>query len=222
MVQRAAVVGRVFWTGSLGAVAESDLDDALDLLEGRDLISTALRSAFRGQRECVFRHVLITDVAYESIPRRQSRGSPCPSGRVARRDERGPRRRVRRAARAPLGRGSPRRGARSRTLRERDRDASRAALSWCLQAAKEASRRAAVDRSRMYAERALSLAVTLDEVADTATALGEAHKLIGEGSPSLESFLRAADALFESGGDNLRTAWICSRVVESSHGGRAA
>ena len=92
------------------------------------------------------------------------------------------------------------------------------ALSWCLQAAKEASpTRAAVDRSRMYAERALSLAVTLDEVADTATALGEAHKLIGEGSPSLESFLRATDALFESGGDNLRTAWICSRVVELVH-----
>ena len=214
VVQRAAVVGRVFWTGSLGAVAESDLDDALDLLEGRDLISTALRSAFRGQRECVFRHVLITDVAYESIPRRDradlhAQVAAWLDGMSVDREGEFAELLAHHWAEAHRG------AALAPGLSESEIEMRRVrALSWCLQAAKEASRRVAVDRSRMYAERALSLAVTLDEVADAATALGEAHKLIGEGSPSLESFLRAADALFESGGDNLRTAWICSRVVE--------
>ena len=71
VLQRAAVVGRVFWTGSLGESNADSLDELLDVLEGRDLITTRMGSAFRGERECIFRHVLTCDVAYESIPRRQ-------------------------------------------------------------------------------------------------------------------------------------------------------
>ena len=68
VLQRAAVVGRVFWTGSLGEPNADSLDELLDVLEGRDLITTRMGSAFRGERECIFRHVLTCDVAYESIP----------------------------------------------------------------------------------------------------------------------------------------------------------
>jgi predicted ATPase len=67
----AAVAGRVFWRGALERMTpDADgLSQALSELERRDLIARQKVSAFEGQRQYQFRHVLVRDVAYELLPR---------------------------------------------------------------------------------------------------------------------------------------------------------
>jgi predicted ATPase len=67
----ASVAGRVFWTGALERMTpEPDtLRGALEELERRELISRQAVSAFEGQQQYAFRHVLVRDVAYELLPR---------------------------------------------------------------------------------------------------------------------------------------------------------
>ena len=71
--QRAAVVGRVFWSGAVAALVSGDEDvaDALDELEDRGLAFPQLRSALAGERQLRFKHILTRDVAYGSLPRRE-------------------------------------------------------------------------------------------------------------------------------------------------------
>src|ERR671910_901213 len=67
----AAVAGRVFWRGALERMAEDTqaLTDALGELERRELIARQTISAFEGQQQYSFNHVLVRDVAYELLPR---------------------------------------------------------------------------------------------------------------------------------------------------------
>ena len=65
-LQRAAVVGREFEAGAVAALAEQDPRPALDALAHKDLI----RHAVRGNGTFRFRHALIRDAAYGSLPKR--------------------------------------------------------------------------------------------------------------------------------------------------------
>ncbi len=66
----ASVIGRTFWRGVLGAIhPDPDLDDRLDTLEARDLIRREPRSQVAGDVEYSFRHMLIREVAYGTLPR---------------------------------------------------------------------------------------------------------------------------------------------------------
>jgi len=67
----AAVAGRVFWRGALERMTpdSSTLSSALAELERRDLIARQTVSAFEGQQQYTFCHVLVRDVAYELLPR---------------------------------------------------------------------------------------------------------------------------------------------------------
>jgi class 3 adenylate cyclase/tetratricopeptide (TPR) repeat protein len=66
----AAVVGRTFWRGVLDAISPGDdLDGALDELERRDLVRREVRSRIEGDVEYRFRHALICDNAYATLPR---------------------------------------------------------------------------------------------------------------------------------------------------------
>jgi class 3 adenylate cyclase len=70
----AAVVGKTFWRGALEAMeAEDGLSELLDALERRDLIRRDTVSAFEGDRQYSFTHVLIRDAAYELLPRTRRR-----------------------------------------------------------------------------------------------------------------------------------------------------
>jgi class 3 adenylate cyclase len=72
VAQRAAVVGRFFWDGAVAALAGVDeLDAVLATLRRREFVLERISSSIAGQREFVFKHVLIRDVAYESLPRRE-------------------------------------------------------------------------------------------------------------------------------------------------------
>ena len=72
LLQDAAVIGKVFWSGALAAAAERDrheLEERLHALERREFVRRDRRSSVAGENEYSFRHALVRDVAYESIPR---------------------------------------------------------------------------------------------------------------------------------------------------------
>jgi len=69
----AAVVGEVFWPGILtemGGVDSDVVDARLHRLIANDVIRRRRRSTVAGQEEYEFLHVLVRDVAYGQIPRR--------------------------------------------------------------------------------------------------------------------------------------------------------
>ncbi|MDX6408249.1 MAG: hypothetical protein QOE13_1320 [Gaiellaceae bacterium] len=71
----AAVVGKVFWSGALERMASGELalSELLDSLEGRDLIRREPVSRLRGDQQFTFKHDLIRDNAYATLPRPQRR-----------------------------------------------------------------------------------------------------------------------------------------------------
>ena len=65
----AAVVGKRFWRGALQQMAgHSDLDDLLDLLEAKGFIRREPISSLPSDREYLFKHIFIREVAYDTIP----------------------------------------------------------------------------------------------------------------------------------------------------------
>jgi class 3 adenylate cyclase/tetratricopeptide (TPR) repeat protein len=72
LLQHASVVGQTFWEGSLAGVeAEEgiDLENALAALEEKDLVVSSAGSRLAGEHEYAFKHVLIRDVAYSTLPK---------------------------------------------------------------------------------------------------------------------------------------------------------
>jgi class 3 adenylate cyclase len=71
----AAVVGKVFWRGALERMREDGvvLEDALDSLEARDLIRHEPLSWIEREEQFAFKHALIREVAYATLPRARRR-----------------------------------------------------------------------------------------------------------------------------------------------------
>jgi class 3 adenylate cyclase/tetratricopeptide (TPR) repeat protein len=72
LLQDAAVVGKVFWSGALASMAgvvEKMVLDGLHELTRRELVRPARVSSMENQAEFGFWHALIADVAYGEIPR---------------------------------------------------------------------------------------------------------------------------------------------------------
>ena len=69
LVQRAAVMGRVFLRGALAHLSSdvADIDAVLDDLLFRDLVLREERSAISGEQAFKFKHVLIREVAYAGL-----------------------------------------------------------------------------------------------------------------------------------------------------------
>ncbi len=66
----ASVVGRVFWRGALSEIcARDDLSTLLGSLEARDLIRREAVSRISGDQQFGFKHGLIHEVAYGTLPR---------------------------------------------------------------------------------------------------------------------------------------------------------
>ncbi len=72
ILQDAAVIGRVFWSGAAARLSDRSAQEARDLL-GRlrlkDVVVLREPPAFSGEIELAFRHALIRDVAYDSLPK---------------------------------------------------------------------------------------------------------------------------------------------------------
>jgi class 3 adenylate cyclase/tetratricopeptide (TPR) repeat protein len=72
LVQDAAVAGRIFWLGAVAALSErpvADVREALGRLRVKEIVTPREPPVFSGELEFAFRHVLIRDVAYESLPK---------------------------------------------------------------------------------------------------------------------------------------------------------
>jgi class 3 adenylate cyclase/tetratricopeptide (TPR) repeat protein len=76
-LQRASVVGRVFWdraVESLGfdsPVERRQLEESLSVLRSKELIFASPVSTFTGTQEYSFKHALLRDVTYETVLKRQ-------------------------------------------------------------------------------------------------------------------------------------------------------
>jgi class 3 adenylate cyclase/tetratricopeptide (TPR) repeat protein len=72
LLQNAAVLGKVFWTGALevvGPVARGNAEALLHSLVRKEFVRRERRPSIQGENEWAFRHVLTRDVAYSQIPR---------------------------------------------------------------------------------------------------------------------------------------------------------
>ena len=69
LLQRAAVIGRIFWEGAVAHLLPDveDLEPVLDDLLLRDFVTRESRSSISGERAYRFKHVLIRDVAYAGL-----------------------------------------------------------------------------------------------------------------------------------------------------------
>jgi class 3 adenylate cyclase len=67
----ASVVGKVFWRGALEAMSSGGeaLGRLLDSLEARDLVRREPVSRLAGEQQFIFKHILIRDTAYATLPR---------------------------------------------------------------------------------------------------------------------------------------------------------
>ena len=82
-LQRAAVVGKVFWPEAILAQGPVDgrLDDLLMEAARRDLVSELDDRGLGGGRAWTFKHILIRDVAYDAIPKTERAGAHDAFGR---------------------------------------------------------------------------------------------------------------------------------------------
>ena len=69
-LQRAAVIGRLFWDDAVADLTEMSVEELqliLSAVRGRELIFRRERSSFAEANEYVFKHALLRDVAYETV-----------------------------------------------------------------------------------------------------------------------------------------------------------
>jgi class 3 adenylate cyclase/tetratricopeptide (TPR) repeat protein len=68
-LQEAAVIGRTFWAEQVQEALGAEDADALGSLERKGLIFVRPMSTLAGQTEYIFKHALVRDVAYASLPK---------------------------------------------------------------------------------------------------------------------------------------------------------
>ena len=152
-LQDAAVVGRAFWATALDAMSGSHDPAALRSLEERGLLVTRPSSALPGETELWFRHALTREMAYRSIPPERRHTAHAEIGAwlerlVADRRDEFVELLAHHHEQAAAG---------------GDEALRRAAVTTLADAGRSALRRAAVDQSLGFAERALALARGADE-----------------------------------------------------------
>src|SRR2546430_1644659 len=72
LVQNAAVLGQVFWTGALATLTDREpflVEEQLHGLERKEFVRRERRSGVAGETQYAFLHLLLRDVAYSQIPR---------------------------------------------------------------------------------------------------------------------------------------------------------
>jgi class 3 adenylate cyclase/tetratricopeptide (TPR) repeat protein len=208
VLQAAAVVGRVFWPGAVAEVTAQEstrVDVLLDGLQDRDLVLGRLSSSMKGERELIFKHALVRDVAYDSLPRRDR--LRIHSGVAGWIEETFADRRGEVVELVGHHRVAAHRLASTDEFRP-------AAFSALVEAAETALERSAFERALSLATDALQLAGSKLERARALEVLGYAAFSNLDGSLSWESLREAADiVLREAPDERARLAQICAHAV---------
>ena len=208
VLQAAAVVGRVFWPAVLAEVTSQEsapIDVLLDGLQDRDLVLGRLSSTMDGQRELIFKHALIRDVAYESLPRRDR--VRIHAGVADWIEETFAERRG-----EIVELVGHHRAAAHKLAPSEDRRA--AAFAAVVAAAESALRRSAYERALALGTQALELASRPLERARALEVVGLSAFPNFDGTLSWEALSEAADILVEHApGERMRLATICGFAV---------
>lgn len=72
VIQDAAVAGRIFWLGAIEAMSgltSAEASTAIDRLQSKELVEGRPASSLAGEREFMFTHVMIREVAYATLPK---------------------------------------------------------------------------------------------------------------------------------------------------------
>jgi class 3 adenylate cyclase/tetratricopeptide (TPR) repeat protein len=80
----AAVIGAVAWHGAIAVVGEHDhdeLSESLHILERREFLRRECPSTVAGELQYAFRHILLREVCYELIPRKDRADKHCRAAR---------------------------------------------------------------------------------------------------------------------------------------------
>ncbi len=219
VLQRAAVVGRVFWPSPIARLLNgeaADVDTVLDHLEERELIQSRLGSSLAGEPEYIFKHVLTREVAYEMLPRRE-RGAAHAEVAAWIEESTGDRTSelVELVAHHWLeayhaAEEDP------RFLVPRLEDLRQRALGAVLTASHASRGRAAVTRARKLAEEAVTIADRPLERASALNARGMGALFDYDGDVAWSSLKEEVDLLLANAPDERRSiARACARAVET-------
>jgi class 3 adenylate cyclase/tetratricopeptide (TPR) repeat protein len=203
VAQRAAVVGRIFWSGAVAELVgpNVDLDAVLRTLRRRELVVERSSSSMAGEIEYAFKHVLIRDVAYNSLPRR----------------ERGP------AHARVAGWIETKSGERAPELAEllahhysvsweltNDESSRRKARDHYRKAAENALRRFALRQAESYGKRFVELSSGAAEQIDALEVAGDFYAATGQGDRAWRSYKEALSILEQSESDD---PWLFARIA---------
>jgi class 3 adenylate cyclase/tetratricopeptide (TPR) repeat protein len=206
VLQSASVVGRAFWNGAVRSLIEPDpgsveLDDVLSRLEDRGLVHARAGSSILGERQFSFRHILIKDVAYESLPRRERATAHA---RVAAWIERQTAGREREFAELLTHHYEHAYEAISSEVRPDPDEVERLrenGFRFALLAANEAGSKLALEQAKRFATTAVSLAGDRVERSRALESLGVAYFHDYEGDLAWQCLKEAIDLLVEDGHD---------------------
>ncbi|MEX2652307.1 MAG: adenylate/guanylate cyclase domain-containing protein [Acidimicrobiia bacterium] len=219
VLQRAAVVGRIFWPSPVARLLDGEatrVDAVLDHLEERELIQSRLGSSLAGEPEFIFKHVLTREVAYEMLPRRE-RGAAHAAVATWIEESTGDRASelvelvaYHWAEAFHAAEDDP------RTPTERIADLRKRAFASTLEASRASRGRAAVARARRFAEQAMTFADDPMERASAMNARGLAALFDYDGDVAWFSLKDEVDFLLEHAPEERRSiARACARAVET-------
>lgn len=219
LLQQAAVVGRIFWPGSLASSGgDGDTPELLRSLERRGMIAARPTSSIDGEPEYLFRHVLIRDVAYASVPKARRALAHAETGRWI--EELADDRTDEFAelvayhfASAAAGEDADLAWADRPTEREELRRRAVAAL---VSAGNAARRRYAVDKAITLHEQAQSIARDDGELMAIHEALGDDHQALFHMDEAVEHYLAAVDAARRAGNDAESIGRIAAKMAAAT------
>ena len=193
-LQAASVIGRNFWSGPLYELLQGELPN-LRLLEERRLIGRVSGTSLAGQREYAFKHALIRQVAYASLPTGvRARLHAAFAGWIEASTERDDHAALLAHHYAEAAR------AENADLAWTDQPETLAylrtrAVEWLRAAAEVAVGRYSIDVGLSLLERALEFSPPREVAGEIWRTIGRAHALRYEGTPTIEAYERAAELL---------------------------
>ncbi len=217
VLQCAAVVGRTFWTGAIAhllGVAAPEVEEALDRLEGRELVLAGHDSALSGEREYRFKHTLVRQVAYDGLARRDRSALHLAVADWIAAEADGARREIAGIEAHHLALAYD--GMRSTSPDGEEIDRLRVrAIEALLSASEYSRRRVALGQARYYAREARRFAVDPIEASRAAEALGEAYFYGYEGDPAWRALREAIELRLDGpAGPDPEIARLCARALQ--------